>query len=154
MDDCETITVQGLRLDTWRAPNSSIPAPIAPRGKLRYTSHLASCHVVADMRDESQEMAARRAADVVLDRLEDACPALFQPPRPQTEHVNQVWLRRYGATDLTAWVGNGEVKFIDAVRNPREIFVGREDAWARGSLPLECGRRRGIYFGGLKQAGP
>jgi hypothetical protein len=154
MSDCETITVQGLRLNTWRAPNSSIPAPRVPRGKLRYTSHLASCHVVADSRDESQEMAARRAVDVVLDRLEDACPTLFQPPRPQTEHINQIWLRRYGATDLTAWVGKGEVHFIDAVRSPHEIFVGREEAWARGPVPLQCGRRDGIYFGELKQAGP
>jgi hypothetical protein len=149
MSDCETMTVRGLRLNTWRAPNSSIPAPRVRR-ELQYTSHLASCHVVADTRDESQEMAARQAVDIVFDRMEDACPTLFQPPRPQTEHANQVWLRRYGATDLTAWVGNGEVHFIDAVRNPQDIFLGREDAWARGSLPLECGRQNGIYFGRLK----
>jgi hypothetical protein len=153
MSDCDTITVHGLRLEAWRAPNSSIPAPRAPRGPLRYTSHIATCHVVVDTRDESQEMAARRVVDVVLDRLEDACPDLFQPPRPQTEHVNQVWLRRYGSTDLTAWVGDGEVKFVDAVRNPHEIFVGSEASWAKESLPLECGRRHGIYFARLAQAG-
>lgn len=152
MSDCETITVRGLRLNTWRAPNSSIPAPRPPRGELRYVSHLTSCHVVGDTRDASPELIARQAANLVLDRVEDACPALFQPPRPQTEHVNQIWLRRYAATDLTAWVGNGAVYFIDAVRNPHEIFIGPEAGWARGSLPLECGRRRGIYFGRL--AGP
>jgi hypothetical protein len=103
--------------------------------------------------DELRETAARRAVDIILARLEDACPALFQPPRPQTEHINQVWLRVYPSTDLTAWVGKGEVKFVDAVRNPDEIFVGREEAWARGSLPLECGRRHGIYFARLTQAG-
>jgi hypothetical protein len=153
MSDCATITIRGLRLNTWRAPNSSIPARRTPRGKLRYTSHLASCHVIPDTRDESQELAARHTVDLVLDRLEDACPALFQPPRPQTEHVNQIWLRRYGATDLTAWVGNGEVNFIDAVRNPHEISVGSEEAWIRGPLQLECGRQHGIYFGRLKQGG-
>jgi hypothetical protein len=109
--------------------------------------------LVLDSTDQSQELAARRAADVVLNRLEDACPALFQPARPQTEHVNQVWLRAYGATDLTAWVGKGEVKFVDAIRNPREILVGREEAWAKGSVPLECGRLHGIYFVRLTQAG-
>jgi hypothetical protein len=149
MSDCETVTVQGLRSSIWRAPNSSIPAPMAPRGKLRYTSHLASCHVVADTGDQSREMAARRAVDVVFDRLEDACPVMFQPPRRQTEHVNQIWLRRYASTDLTAWVGNGEVKVDDAVRNPSAIYLGREEAWARGSLPLECGRRHGVYFARL-----
>jgi hypothetical protein len=97
-------------------------------------------------------MAARRAVDVVLNRLEDACPALFQPPRPQTEHINQLWMRSYGATDLTLWVGDGEVKFIDPTRDVREIFVGREEAWANGPLPIECGRRHGIYFARLKSA--
>jgi hypothetical protein len=154
MSDCETITVRGLRPTAWRPLGSSLPgAPVFP-GKIRYVSYLASCHVVADTGDWSREIAARRAVDVVLNRLEDACPTLFQPPRPQTEHINQLWLRTYGATDLTAWVGNGEVKFTDAMRNPREIFVGREEAWAKGPLPIECGRRHGVYFARLTQAGP
>src|SRR5450631_4025038 len=78
----------------------------------------------------------------------------LQPRRPQTEHINKVWLRFYGATDLTAWVSQGEVKFASAVRDTRDVFVGREDAWAKGPLPLECGRRGGIYFARLTQAGP
>jgi Glycosyltransferase family 87 len=149
MSDCESIMVKGLRSTPWRAFDSSIPAPPIPR----YGSRFATCHLVHDTRDQSQEASARRAADVVLNHLEDACPALFQPPRPQSEHVNQVWFRRYGATDLTAWVGNGEVKFIDATRDPHEIVVGRDEAWAKGSLPLECGRRHGIYFARLTPAG-
>jgi hypothetical protein len=154
MSDCETITVRGMRSTVWRPLESSIPAPpIRPAGKLRFTSYLASCHIVADTDDESGEIAARRAVDVVLDRLEDACPALFQPRRPQTEHINRVWQRFYGATDLTAWVGQGEVKFASAVRDTRDVFVGREDAWAKRPLPLECGRRNGIYFARLRTAG-
>jgi hypothetical protein len=154
MSDCETITVRGLRPMVWRPLGSSLPGPVIPSaGKLRYTNYLASCHLVADSGDRSREMAARRAVDVVLDRLEDACPTLFQPPRPQTEHVNHLWQRTYGATDLTAWVGGGEVKFIDPTRDFREIFVGREAAWAKGPLPIECGRRHGIYFARLKEAG-
>jgi Glycosyltransferase family 87 len=155
MSDCETITVGGMRPIVWRPLESSIPAPpIPPLGKLRFTSYLASCHLVADTDDESREMAARRAVDVVLDRLEDACPVLFQPRRPQTEHINRVWQRFYAATDLTAWVGQGEVKFASAVRDTQDVFVGREDAWAKRPLPLECGRRNGIYFARLRTAGP
>jgi len=154
MSDCEAITVRGMRPTVWRPLESPIAAPAIPSsGKLRYTSYLATCHLVADTDDESREIAARRAVDVVLDRLEDACPALFQPRRPQSEHIGQVWQRFYGATDLTAWVSQGEVKFIDPTRNPREILVGREEAWVKGSLPLECGRRHGIYFARLTQAG-
>jgi hypothetical protein len=150
MSDCETITVRGLRPNTWRAFDSSLPVPPVRS----HDAQFASCHLVAETGDPSQELAARRAADLVLNRLEDACPALFLPSRPQTEHVNQVWMRTYGATDLTAWIGQGEVKFIDPIRNPHEIAVGREEAWARGPLPLECGRRHGIYFARLAQAGP
>jgi len=151
MTDCETITVRGLRPMVWWPLESSAPAPTAPSGKFKYTSHLASCHLVADTRDKSPETAERRAVDVVLDRLEDACPALFQPRRTQTEHINGVWLRVYPATDLAAWVGKGEVKFVSATHSTPEIFVGRKEAWARGPLPLECGRRGGIYFARLTQ---
>jgi hypothetical protein len=155
MSDCETITIYGVRPTVWRPLESTIAAPpIAPGNKLRYTGYLASCHLVADTGDQSSEMAARRAVDVELDRLEDACPALFQPRRPQTEHINQVWLRFYGATDLTAWVGQGDVKFASAVRDTRDVNVGREDAWAQGPLALECGRRKGIYFARLPQTQP
>ena len=154
MSDCETITVRGLRPTVWRPLGSSMPAPPrVPAGKLRYTSYLASCHLVADTGDRSREMAARRAVDVVMDRLEDACPALFQPRRPQTEHINQVWLRFYPATDLTAWVAQGEVKFTSAIRSAEDISVGSEEAWGKGALPLECGRRHGIYFARLTHAG-
>jgi hypothetical protein len=154
MSDCETITVQGLRPKVWRPLGSSIPAPIVLDRRLRYTSHLTSCHLVADTHDELRETAARRAVDIILDRLEDACPALFQPPRPQTEHINQIWLRVYPSTDLTAWVDKGEVEFIDPTRGgPHPIVVGHEEEWARESLPLECGRRHGIYFARLTRAG-
>ncbi len=153
MSDCETLTVRGSPASVWRPLESSIPVVIVPR-KLRYTSHLASCHLVAATRDESREAEARRAADIVLNRLEDACPALFQPRRPQTEHMNQMWLRVYPSTDLSAWVSNGEVKFIDPTRGvPHGIVVGREEEWAKEAQPLECGRRHGIYFARLTPAG-
>jgi hypothetical protein len=154
MSDCETITVQGLRPMVWWPRESSTPAPMAPSGKLKYTFHLASCHLVPDTRDRSQEIAARRAIDVVLNRLEDACPALFQPGRTQTEHINGVWLRVYSATDLSAWVSQGQVKFASATSGPAENLVGREDEWARGSLRLECGRRNGIYFARIARPSP
>jgi hypothetical protein len=151
--DCETIVVRGLRPVVWRPLESSIPAPLVA-GTLRYTSYFASCHLLADAGGESREMTDRRTVDAVLDRLEDACPALFQPPRPQTEHVNRVWLRVYSSTDLTAWVGNGEVKFTDPTRGAgHEIVVGSEEEWARAPLQLDCGRRHGIYFARLAQVG-
>jgi Glycosyltransferase family 87 len=154
MTDCETITVRGLRPMVWWPLESSAPAPTAPMGKFKYTSHLASCHLIADTRDKSPEIAERRAVDVVLNRLEDACPSLFQPRRTQTEHINGVWLRVYPATDLAASVGQGQVKFLSTLGGPRGIAVGSEEAWARAPLQLECGRRNGSYYARLTQAGP
>lgn len=154
MGDCETITVRGLRPMVWRPLGSSLAGPVIPSaGKLRYTNYLASCHLVADSSYRAPEMAARQAIDVVLNRLEDACPTLFQPPRPQTEHINKVWMRTYGATDLQAWVSEGEIKFIDPTRDFREISLGSEEAWAKGPQLIECGRRHGSYFARLMQAG-
>jgi hypothetical protein len=154
MSDCETVTIRGMRPTVWRPLESSLVAPpIPPSGTLRFTTFLASCRVVADTEDLSKEIAARRAADVVLNRLEDACPALFKPSRPQTEHINQAWLRFYGATDLTAWIGRGDVNFASAVRDTATVSVGREDAWAKQPLPLECGRLNGVYFARLAKAG-
>jgi hypothetical protein len=150
MSDCESFTIQGLRQSAWRPLASSIPAPMVFDRKARFTSHLASCHIVADVGDGAREIASRRAADVVLDRLEDACPTLFQPPRLQTQHVNQVWFRIYPSTDLTAWIGEGQVKFADPTRGDhKDMVVGREEEWASASVSLECGRRHGIYFANI-----
>lgn len=154
MSDCETISVQGLRPMVWWPMESSAPAPTAPAGKFKYISRLASCHLVADTRDRSPDIAARRAVDVVLDRLEDACPALFQPRRPQSEHINGVWLRVYPATDLAASVDRGQVSYFSTLGGPRGIAVGSEEAWARAPLQLQCGRRDGRYYARLTQAGP
>jgi hypothetical protein len=147
MTDCETITVRGLRRETWRAMESSLPPPPRPAPKDSYVSHLASCHVVADSRDPEEENSARRAIDLVLNRVEDACPLLFQPPRLQTEHENHVWFRSYLSTDLTLWVSNGEIKFTDPSRIPHEVVViGREEEWAKSPQSLNCGRRDGVSF--------
>lgn len=153
MTDCETITVRGLRPMVWWPLESSAPAPPAAVGKFKYTSHLASCHLVADTRDRSREIAERRTVDVVLDRLEDACPALFQPRRTQTEHINGVWLRVYPATDLAASVAHGHVNYLSTLVGPRGIAIGSEEAWARGPLQLECGRRDGGYYAKLTRVG-
>ena len=67
--------------------------PVVPQS--RDTTYLVSCHVVPDKTDHSAQMAAHRDVDLALDRLEDACPALFQPRRPHTEYIGNGGLRRY-----------------------------------------------------------
>jgi hypothetical protein len=143
MNDCETITVHGLppaleiRIKT--------AAPIEPEP--RDSTSLVSCHVVPDDTGVSARAARQHAVDLVLDRLEDACPELFQPRRLLTEQDGAAWQRHYMNTDLAAWVSYGWVKFSNPVRSgDRLVFLGRESDWAKAPLHVECGRRNGSYF--------
>jgi hypothetical protein len=142
MTDCATITVRGLPPELEITLESSVPVPPAPRD----TTYLVSCHVVPDNSDRSAQVARQHLVDLVLDRLEDACPNLFQPRRPGTEHGGRAWVRRYMNTDLTAWVSNGEVKFVQPIRGAQLVYVGRESDWANAPLRLACGRRDNLYF--------
>jgi len=144
MSDCETITVHGLPPGLEIRFKTSVSAPEEPRRP--DSTELVSCHVIPDKTDESAQIERRRAVDLVLNRLEDACPQLFQPRRPRTERDGQAWQRLYMNTDLAAWVSYGWVKFIDPVRGDPEVFIGRESDWAKAPLRLNCGRQNGVYF--------
>jgi hypothetical protein len=119
------------------------------------TAYLAACKVVADHSDHSALLPSKRSASRALDRLEDACPQVFQPHRPITQyyglsHQSHIWARRYMDTNLTAWVSNGWVKFLDPLRGGTVAYIGRESAFD-GSAPLRaaCGRRHGSYYAKL-----
>jgi hypothetical protein len=142
MNDCVTITLQGLPPDLEIRFKTS--APIEPQS--RDTTYLLSCHVVADNTDRSALIARQRAVDLVFDRLEDACPKLFQPRRPVTEHDGATWRRLYTNTDLSAWISHGWVKFLNPISGNQTVFVGRERDWAKKPLRLDCGRRNDAYF--------
>jgi hypothetical protein len=140
--DCATIGVHGLPPPLEIGFKSSTPAE--PRTS--DTTYLLSCHLVPGNSDRSEQIVRQRAADLVLDRLEDACPELFQPRRLLSEPNGDSWQRLYINTDLAAWVSHGWVKFRDPVRGDNLIFVGRESDWAKSPLRLACGRRHGHYF--------
>ena len=142
--DCLTIAIHNLPADLEIAYETSTPA--APRSI--DTTLLQSCHVIPSTVDQAT-IARRRSADIVLDRLEDACPELFSPRRPVTEHDGDGWHRVYTNTDLTAWLSYGWVKFMNPVTGGKLIFVGREAAWANGALHLDCGIRAGIAYARL-----
>jgi hypothetical protein len=140
--DCATLTVHGLPPDLEFTTASSKPA--APQS--RDTTYLVSCRVALDKTDHSAHMPARRDADLALDRLEDACPALFQPRRPHTEYSGNDGWRRYLNTDLTAWVSHGWVKFRQPSLGGDTTYLGRETDWIRAPVQLKCGRRNGRFF--------
>jgi hypothetical protein len=152
--DCSSIIVHGLPPDLQATPTSQTSTAV---DQARYTTNLVSCHLVTDgVADPARYATDRQTADLVLDRLEDACPELFQPRSPLTEPGAGGWVRRYANTDLTAWVSRGRVKFTQLVGDDRVVFVGRESDWAKAPLRLACGRRNGEYFATVlaSKAGP
>ena len=145
--DCARITVYGLPRDvdvTMATSQPSVP-------QARDTTYLVSCRVVPDETDHSAQLPAHQAADLALDHLEDACPALFQPRRPHTEFRVDGGLRRYGSTDLVAWVSHGSVKFLQPTLGGDAIHLGPESDWVRAPIRVRCGRRNGRYFAILSE---
>jgi hypothetical protein len=142
LNDCATITVHGLPPALRIRLQGTIP--LQPQN--RETSFVKACRAVPDTTDLSALIADQRAADVVFDRLEDACPMLFWPRHLKTGHVGESWQRGYGGTDIVASISRGRVKFSDQMRSHEPIDVGSASDWARAPLRLECGKRDGVYF--------
>jgi hypothetical protein len=142
--DCANITVHGLPPDLEITLARSTPA----EARVTDRTEFVSCRAVHDDNDKDRLalIVAQRTIDQVLDRLEDACPKLFQPSRSGTEYQGDIWRRLYTNTDLTAWVSHGWVKFSDTVRGDPLVTVGRETDWQRGPLKLVCSRHHGHYF--------
>ena len=141
-DSCMRIAVHGL------PPELEITfAGSSPRVRERAdATYLVSCGLVPDLSDHSADLEHQRQADLVLDRLEDACPALFQPRRPPTDMRGGLARRQYINTDLTAWVSYGRVKFLDLTRGQNPVQLGRVSDWLQSSPPhMLCARRDGQY---------
>jgi hypothetical protein len=140
--DCATITVNGLPPDLEPSIVSSTPAEPLPKDK----TYIVSCRLLPDSSDHSRDIAEQRQADIVLDRLEDACPALFQPRRVPTDARGAMSRRLYMNSDVVAWVSYGWVKFQEPLRGDDMVVLGSESEWLKGPVPLVCGRRHGHYF--------
>jgi hypothetical protein len=146
--DCVKIALHGLPPELEITFASSTPNESVDSAKTQHdTSYLISCRIVPDDGNRSAEIARERAVDVVFDRVEDACPALFQPRRLRTERDRGTWHRVYVNTDIVVLVSHGSVKFINpAGSGLKTVDLGLESDWANAPLRLNCGRRDGRYF--------
>jgi hypothetical protein len=140
--DCATITVHGLPPELEIRYDTSLPQEPQNRDETEVTT----CRLVPDSTDRSALMARQRSVNLIFDRLEDACPELFQPRRLVSVHNGDIWQRLYGATDIVARISKGRVKFSDQIRPHGLIDVGSESDWAKAPLRLDCGKRNGVYF--------
>lgn len=152
--DCATIPVHDMR-PAWRnILPGTLPIKLPPikGGMLRIpespTAYVVTCRVVKGPGRSAEAVDAERAADLVFDRLEDACPELFRPKRLATEmwgdgHTGYMWIRKYQSTSLVALIVHGSVELVDGARGGRPDVLGRESDWLRAPQPLTCGTRSG-----------
>jgi hypothetical protein len=109
----------------------------------KYTEDLLACPV--ERAGSVFPLPGKRAADLALDHLEDACPALFQPARLvdtlEGDRIHgYVFSRRYSNTGVAAWVARGSVKFEKLVGGHEED-AGSESVWAMAPPRVSCGRQ-------------
>ena len=129
----------GLQLDTSDCARITV----------RDAGQFISCRVVTEKARDAGVLAAESGANIALDRLEDACPALLQPRRPASFLLgdmahNYLWLRRYGNTDVVVWVAKGWVHYQGLMS--QRGYAGSVSAWEKAPLRVSCGREAGRYF--------
>ena len=146
--DCSKITLRGLPPGMQITSEGLLSTrPVKPPAETQPdTSYLMTCRIIPDDSNRLTEADRERAVDVVFDRVEDACPALFQPRRLRTEHDHDVWHRVYVNTDIVLVSINGSIKFMNPPHSESLISLGPESKWAKAPLRLSCGRRNGVYF--------
>jgi hypothetical protein len=161
--DCSTIVIHDVR-HRWRKilpgtlpirvpqlAGRSLRIPVSPDG------YLVVCKAVSDPEAAVALAQAERVPNLVFDRIEDACPRLFQPPRPMTEvygdsHEGYRWIRKYPGTNLATFIIDDSIKLVDGARGGRPDDLGTESAWAKAPVPLVCSRRGESYHAKLLSA--
>jgi len=155
--DCATIPVHDIR-PAWRnILQDTLPVKLPPikGGMLRIpespTVYVVTCRVVKGPGRGAEQVAAKRDADMVFDRLEDACPVLFRPRRLATEmwgdgRSGYLWIRKYQSTNVVAVIVRGSVELVDGARGGRPDVLGRETDWLARPQRLTCGKRSGGYY--------
>lgn len=156
----------GLRVDTStcarivvRDVSSSIIGTITRPRSLSAaeanTGYFVTCGTVAATAPDPALVAQERVVNVALGRVEDACPALFQPRR-QTSYLlgdeahGYIWVRQYTNTDMVLWVAKGWVHFQGLLS--QKGYAGQVSAWEKAPLRVSCGRGADKYF--LRVIGP
>jgi hypothetical protein len=158
--DCVTLVVSDAGPQPKPITDSSEPARSAAArlhgtpAALPNTAYLASCRVAPYVARHPGMAGRVSQANLIFDRLEDACPQLFQPARPVTVYYGEkdgspVWARRYLNTNLTAWISSGWVHFIDPTRGGPAQYIGSVRDFQKGTPRVDCGRQDERYYAKL-----
>ena len=116
---------------------------------------LISCGVVRSGASDRSLFANERGANLVFDRLERACPGLFQPAGSVTLDYGDAqagygWMRRYVNTELTVIITGGLVEFVNPLRGGPAVYLGRESDWEKAVPSLSCWRRDDRYYAAVR----
>jgi hypothetical protein len=128
---------------------SSIVARGVTFSLAEHTEHLLACRVDR-IGPAGVPLPGQPDADLALDHLEDACPALFQPRRAADTFAGDrahgyLFTRRYSNTHTVAWVARGAVKF-EKLFGGREEGAGSERMWEEAPPQVSCGRQGQGYL--------
>ena len=148
--DCGRVAVRGVPKD-FQMTIKGVPPDPEPDDTL----YLVSCRVRTP---SAERLAARsevaeleqRTADLVLDRVQDACPQLLGQARVPTEHVGREWRRSYGRSDVMVWTFRGYVYLQEVIHGGDPENLGQVTDWTNGSPHLACGRLGGRAFARLE----
>ena len=146
--DCAPIVVRGVSQPGMGTTTGHAPSILPP--EKQNIGYFVTCRVVTAKARDPSLISSESEANLVLDRLEDACPALLQPRRPASYLVmgdkahGRFWARQYPNTDMLAWVYKGWVRFQPYMS--QEGFAGPESAWEKAPLRVDCGRGANGYF--------
>jgi hypothetical protein len=139
---CSHLLVRGVVVPWLQSSSEQASYPRAEREP--YTDYFLVC-VVQRRASGVLPLPGKPAADLALNHLEDACPALFQPARAgdivggDAKH-GFVFLRKYTNTDTVAWVGRGSVWFLRLFA-PDERDLGPQRVWEARAPDVACARR-------------
>lgn len=132
--DCDYIRYLG---------NPDVVERAGPISGSRDQVHVYTCRVVLGGGLTEAELAGKRLADQVLDRVEGACSSLFRARHTTSVRNGTIWRRSY--PDYVTWVNDdGFVRFADLLRGGGDISgLGTVKEWLESPRPLKCWRQGG-----------
>ena len=137
---CQRIVVHGMSSSP--IATSTGRSPLKQSLAQATTAYYVACRVVTQKARDPALVSAESNANLALDHLEDACPALFQPRRPASYLLGDskdgyIWARQYGDTGMLAWVDKGWMHFQRFMG--QQGYAGPESAWEKAPLRVACG---------------
>jgi hypothetical protein len=103
--------------------------------------YFLSCRLVKAPEERIAYLQAVAAVDVAFDRIEDACPKLFQPRRAPTQEYLFLARTYHMGSEMQLYVDGGRVKYFYPLRGGDPIDVGPLDAWRQAPQRIDCSVR-------------